>query len=107
MDQLSKDLPGTSVYLDDILVSGKDAEDHLSNMKRLLQRLQDKGLRCRLEKCKFAEPSVEYLGHLLSQQGIAKGPKVNDVLKMPARCTIAEPLYRLTKKSTKWGWDNE
>ena len=122
MDQLTKDLPGTSVYLDDILVSGKDAEDHLSNLRRLLQRLQDKGLRCRLEKCKFAEPSVEYLGHLLSQQGIAKGPKVNDVLKMPAPAdvsslkaflgsvqfyakflpanlsTIAEPLYRLTKK---------
>ena len=128
MDQLTQDLPGTAVYLDDILVSGKNAEDHLSNLRRLLQRLEEKGLRCRLEKCKFAEPSVEYLGHLLSHEGIAKGPKVNDVLKMhaptdvptlkaflgsvqfyakflsPDLATIAEPLYRLTRKNTPWTW---
>ena len=81
MDQLTVDLPGVATYLDDILVSGIDAEDHLSNLRRLLQRLQDKGLRCRLGKCHFVQPYVEYLGHLLSQQGIAKGPKVA-VLKM-------------------------
>ena len=82
MNQLTKDLPGTAVYLDDILVSGRDAEDHLKNLRRLLQRLQEKGLRCRLEKCQFAQPFVEYLGHYLSQDGIAKGPKVDDVLKI-------------------------
>ena len=36
MDQLTKDLPGTAVYLDDILVSGRDAEDHWKNLRRLL-----------------------------------------------------------------------
>ena len=46
MDQLTMDLPGVATYLDDILVSGFDAEDHLSNLRRLLQRLQDKGLLC-------------------------------------------------------------
>ena len=131
MDQLTRDLPGTAVYLDDILVSGKDAEDHLSNLRRLLQRLDEKGLRCRLEKCTFAQPSVEYLGHLLSTEGIAKGPKVNDVIKMPAPtdvstlkaflgsvqfyakflppdlATIAEPLYRLTKKHVSWSWGEQ
>eukprot|EP00795_Rhopilema_esculentum_P015029 gene15029-biopygen4633 len=42
MDKLTIDLPGVATYLDDILVSGIDAEDHLSNLQRLLQRLQDK-----------------------------------------------------------------
>ena len=51
MDQLTSDLPGVAVYLDDILVSGSTAQEHLNNLKRLLQRLSDKGLRCRLEKC--------------------------------------------------------
>ena len=82
MDQLTQDLPGVAVYLDDLLISGKDAEDHAKNLRALLQRLSDKGLRCRLEKCRFAEPWVEYLGHLLSSDGVAKGPKVNDLLKM-------------------------
>ena len=53
MDQLTQDLPGVAVYLDDILVSGDTAEDHAANLRGLLQRLQEKGLRCRREKCFF------------------------------------------------------
>ena len=56
MDQLTSDLPGVAVYLDDIFVSGATAQEHLNNLKRLLQRLSDKGLHCRLEKCSFAQP---------------------------------------------------
>ena len=89
MDQLTSDLPGVAVYLDDILVSGSTAQEHLSNLKRLLQRLSDKGLRCRLEKCLFAQPYVEYLGHLLSNRGVAKSPKVDAVQKMPAPTTVS------------------
>ncbi|ELU14081.1 hypothetical protein CAPTEDRAFT_213520 [Capitella teleta] len=37
-------------------------------------------LRCRLEKCQFAKPCVEYLGHMLSSTGIAKGQKVDAVI---------------------------
>ena len=127
MDQLTSDLPGVAVYLDDILVSGSTAEEHLTNLKRLFKRLSEKGLRCRFEKCSFAQPYVEYLGHLLSSKGIAKSPKVDAVLKMPAPndvsglrsflgsvqfynkflsnlSTLIEPLYRLTKKDIPWQW---
>ncbi|CAM1322239.1 Uncharacterised protein g8033 [Pycnogonum litorale] len=78
MDQLTCDLKGVAVYLDDILISGADAADHLQNLQALFQRLQDKGPRCKLEKCTFAQTSVEYLGHVLSRQGLAKRPKVVD-----------------------------
>ena len=44
MDDLTNDLPGVAVHLDDILVSGKDAEDHLRNLRKLLDRLHSKGL---------------------------------------------------------------
>ena len=50
--------------MDDLLKGGKDAEDHLKNLRQSLQRLHEKVLRSRLEKCQFAEPYVEYLGHL-------------------------------------------
>jgi hypothetical protein len=126
MDQLTRVLPGVAVYLDDILVSGATAKEHLENLRRLLQRLDEKGLRCRFEKCAFTQPYVEYLGHLLSKKCIAKAPKKVDViLEMPAPkdvsglrsflgslqfhakflknlSTVVEPLYHLTKKDVKW-----
>ena len=126
MDDLTSDLPGAAVYLDDILVSGKDAKDHYHNLQRLLDRLHAKGLRCKREKCSFAQPQVEYLGHMLQRDGIHKGHKVDAVLNMPAPsdvtslksflgsvqfnakflppsyATEAEPLYRLTKKDVEW-----
>ena len=129
MDQLTGDLKGVCTYFDDILVSGMNASEHLENLRALLQRLQDKGLRCRLEKCQFAEPSIEYLGHTLSQKGIAKGSKVDALVQMPPPtnvsslrsflgsvqfyskflpnlATVLAPLHQLTKKDTKWKWDS-
>ena len=50
MNQLTSDLPGVAVYLDDILIDGKNAEDHLNNLRRLLKSLNDRGLRCRIQK---------------------------------------------------------
>lgn len=130
MDQLTSDLRGVAVYLDDILVSGANAEEHLQNLRALLQRLQDKGLRCNLKNCTFAQPSVEYLGHTLSRNGISKGRKVDAVVKMPPPTnvstlrsflgsvqfyskfihnfsTLTEPLTRLTRKDTPWRWGGE
>ena len=131
MDQLTRDLPGVAVYLDDILVSGNTAQEHVNNLRRLLQRLNEKGLRCRLEKCVFAQPCVEYLGHSLSKDGIAKATKnVDAIRKMPPPtdvsslrsflgsvqfhakflkdlATVLEPLYKLTKKNVQWKWENE
>ncbi|KAL5515676.1 hypothetical protein EMCRGX_G000877 [Ephydatia muelleri] len=92
--------------------------------------MEEKGLRCRLEKCLFAQPSVEYLGHILSQQGISKGHKVDAVKMMPPPenvsslrsllgsvqfyskflpnlASVTEPLHRLTKKEVPWTWGTE
>ena len=130
MDRLTCDLKGVAVYLDDILVSGANAKEHLENLQALLQRLQEKGLRCKLEKCHFAQPSVEYLGHTLSRQGVSKGPKVDAIVEMPPPTdisgvrsflgatqfyakfitnlsTMTEPLTRLTRKDTPWRWEAE
>ena len=125
IENQTSDLPGVAVFQDDMLVSGQGANDQLGNMKRLLTRLNDKGLNCRRDKCQFAQPSVEYLGHTLSAEGISKGSKVEVVLKMPpptdvsslksflglvqfygkfmpTLASMAKPLYRLTKKATPW-----
>ena len=43
MEKLTNDLPGVAVYLDDILVRGKDATEHLNNLRGFLTHLNDKG----------------------------------------------------------------
>ena len=121
MDQLTSDLQGVAVYMDDILVSGATAAEHPQNLCSLLKRLQDKGLHCRLEKCIFAQPSVEYFGHIHSRQGIAKVSMVGAAKMLPTPetvpglrsflgsvqfygkflpnlATVTEPLHHLTKK---------
>ena len=50
MDKLTKDLQEVAVYMDDILVSGATAAEHLQNLHALLKRLEGKGLCCHLEK---------------------------------------------------------
>ena len=128
MNQLTSDLTGVAVYLDDILISGTTVEGYLNNLRQLLKRLNDKGLRCRIEKCVFAEDSITYLGHTISRNGISKGPKADAITKMtapsnvtqlrsflgsvqfynkflPDLSTISCPLYHLTEKNTKWKWD--
>ena len=42
MDQLTSDLKGVAIYVDDILVSGASVAEHLDNLRALLQCLQDK-----------------------------------------------------------------
>ncbi|KAL5503296.1 hypothetical protein EMCRGX_G010223 [Ephydatia muelleri] len=109
MDKLTADLQGVIVYLDDILVSGATASNHLQNLRALFLRLQEKGLKCRLEKCSFAQSSVEYLrvlGFMISNQ--VYGGSVQFYNKfLPNLATTTEPLYWLTKKEIQWKWGAE
>ncbi len=46
MEQLISDLLGVAIYLDDILVYGSTALEHLKNLYGLLQHLDEKYLHC-------------------------------------------------------------
>ena len=90
MDKLTSDLPGVVVYLDDILIGGTTEEEHLQNLKITLQKLQDNGLKCNKEKCSFAKESLDYLGHLLSREGIGPGGRLDAVASMSRPVNISE-----------------
>ena len=57
-------------YLDDVLVSGRDFEDHLRNLDLVLTRLREHGLKVSPEKCALFRTEVDYLGHRVSKDGI-------------------------------------
>ena len=63
MDTVLQGLPKVICYLDDILFSASTPEEHLDNVKLVLKRLEQYGIRARKSKCAFMCTAVEYLGH--------------------------------------------
>ena len=58
------------VYIDNILITGRTEEEHLRTLDKVLQILENVGMHLKKEKCVFMVPSVEYLGHRISKEGL-------------------------------------
>lgn len=79
------------VFLDDLIIFSDTLEEHESRLLRVLQRLKDFGLKLSLEKCKFFQTSVRYLGHIVSEQGVATDPeKISALKSWPVPRTLKE-----------------
>ncbi|KAM7284083.1 uncharacterized protein ISCGN_001186 [Ixodes scapularis] len=131
MDNILKGLPGVICYLDDILVTGATAEEHLRNLEAVFCTLQQKGVRVKREKCEFFKESLQYLGHIISETGVKPSEeKVQALLHAPAPtniaqlrsllglinyygkftprlATLAKPFYRLLQKDAPWCWNRK
>ena len=62
------------VYLDDILIYSKDESKHVDHVKAVLQRLRDWGLYAKPSKCKFHTKHVEFLGYIITPEGVVMDP---------------------------------
>ena len=62
------------VFIDDILVYSKDAQEHEQHLKIVLQTLREKKLYAKLSKCDFWLNEVSFLGHIVSTEGIRVDP---------------------------------
>uniref|UniRef100_A0A3B3SGH8 Gypsy retrotransposon integrase-like protein 1 n=1 Tax=Paramormyrops kingsleyae TaxID=1676925 RepID=A0A3B3SGH8_9TELE len=69
------------VFLDDLIVFSETVEEHEVRFLRVLTRLKEYGLKLSLEKCKFFQTSVRYLGHIVSQYGVETDPEKIEALK--------------------------
>ena len=74
MDTVLQGISGVICYIDDILVSSKDEASHLGTLEAVFKRLEKHGFRLKQEKCNFLTSSVEYLGHVISKEGIQPLP---------------------------------
>lgn len=121
-------LSSTVVFLDDICVTGKDNGTHMKNLKAVLQKLRDAGLRVNWSKCEFFKDSVTYLGYRIDKEGlhtdekkveaIVTAPIPTDVTQLKSflglvnfyakfiknASEILKPLYNLLKKNVNWVW---
>ena len=72
------------IYLDDILVYSDDPAEHKKHVREVLQRLRKNGLYCKPEKCHFDKDTVNYLGFILSKDGLKMDPaKVQTIQDWP------------------------
>ena len=62
------------VFIDDILVYSKDAQEYEQHLKLVLQTLREKKLYAKLSKCDFWLKEVSFLGHIVSAEGIRVDP---------------------------------
>lgn len=91
LEQVISGLNGCANFLDDIIVSGSTMEEHLTTLEKLFQRLEEHGLRCNFKKCEFLKDRVEYLGNVLSADGIAPSEtNLNAVKKLPPPQNLAQ-----------------
>jgi hypothetical protein len=119
------------VYLDDWLLCSSDFESHMQLLRTVFERLRASGLKYRLSKSHFFQKEITYLGHIISQEGIAVSPHNTDKVKeFPApKCqrevrrflgmcgfyrtfvrsysTIALPLTRLSSDKVEFEWTKE
>lgn len=128
MEGLLQGIPHVTIFLDDILLTGKDDREHLQTLARVLKRLQEAGLRLKRTKCLFMNEEVMFLGHKVEATGlhpvhekvqaIKEAPTPSNVTELkaylgllnyynkflPNLSTVLAPVHKLLQKETKWQW---
>ena len=118
-------------YLDDILIYSPDVPTHLVHMRQLFRRLREADLKLNREKCNFFRSHIQYLGHLISGEGIKPLPeKLESIKEMPPPTTpkevkqilgligyyrkfvprfanVARPLTNLTRLDQPFEWSDK
>ena len=121
-------LPGVAAYISDILMTRKSQQEHLHNLIRVHFCLEEAGVTLKRHKCTFTAPSVEYLGHVIDQDGlhpseekvrpIKQAPRTRNVTELNSflgllnyyskflchLSTLLSPLYQLLRKDVNWSW---
>ncbi|MCI11101.1 Ty3/gypsy retrotransposon protein, partial [Trifolium medium] len=72
------------VFFDDILIYSKDWKTHLAQLNEVMELLIANSLVVNKKKCFFGQRKVEYLGHMITEEGVSVDPsKVDSVLQWP------------------------
>ena len=128
MNDILKGLKGVNAIQDDVIIYGRNVEEHDSNLQNVITRIEQAGLKLNKDKCVFRQSQLEYFGHVISDKGISPNPKkvqaVKD-LQAPTNqkelqrviglinylgryvsnlSTIMSPMTDLLKAETAWFW---
>ena len=92
MSELMIDLEFVRTYLDDILTITKlTLSDHLDKLRKVLTRLREAGLKVNADKSKFCAHETEYLGYILTRDGIKpQSNKIEAILALQPPTNVKE-----------------
>lgn len=78
-------------FFDDILIFSRTYEEHVQHVRQVLELLQRDQWQVKMSKCVFAQRKLKYLGHVISENGVATDPaKVQAVLDWPTPSSVKD-----------------
>ena len=84
-------IPFSLIYIDDIIIFSKSVDEHLVHLEEVFRRLRDANVKLNPKKCSFVKQRVEYLGHVVTPEGISPNPdKVRVVQEFPTPTNLKE-----------------
>ena len=131
MEQILQGIPRVVIYLDDLLITGRDEAEHLKVLMQVLERLRQYGLRLKRSKCELMQERVIYLGYMIDKKGlhtmsdkiaaIKQAPRPQCVKELraflglvqyygrfvPMLSTHAYPLNKLLRNGVTWVWGSD
>ena len=91
MGKILQGLPGVLCHMDDVLVFGRDTQEHDMQLEKILQQIQAAGATLNQAKCQFRKFSLNFLGHLIEQTGIRPDPdKTSAIAEMPTPQSLSD-----------------
>lgn len=70
-------------YMDDIIVYSKSRNEHIQHLDAIFKTLNKANMRIQLDKCKFMEKQIKFLGHIVNTEGIQPDPdKIDTITKV-------------------------
>ena len=82
------------VFLDDILIYSRNEEEHEDHLRLTLQLLRENQLYENMSKCEFYRDRIQYLGHIISEEGISVDPeKIEAIMSWPTPRNVTDVRY--------------
>ena len=87
-------LPFAFAYIDDVLITSHDMKEYQDHMNQVFERLVHFGLKINTNKCDFAVSKLNFLGHVIDEQGITHVPdKVAAIQNFPQPTSLRQRRF--------------
>ena len=130
MSSLLEGLSGVEVIMDDILVYGRDLEEHDACLTAVMRRIDGSGLKLNPSKCVVRQSELRYFGHIIGENGVKPDPgRVSALLELSPPNNVSElrtvlgmfqylskfvynmssvmkPMTDLLRADVSWSWDH-